>query len=138
MGDTFGNGFRFHSTRSASPSHIPVGVLEAVTALLERARTGPKPRDEWKGLFAEVDACFVPVLSVEEAVVHSDCHCEVLTSDGQTARQPAGSLQACFPPSEPGPAAPPPGVHTRVILAEFGYSQDEAQAVLESGLVLAS
>ena len=95
-----------------------------------------KPRDEWTALFADVDACFTPVLSVAEAVAHSGRSHDVLTSEGETARQPAGSLHGCFPPEGPGRTAALPGAHTRAILEEVGYSPDEIAALLDSGLAL--
>jgi crotonobetainyl-CoA:carnitine CoA-transferase CaiB-like acyl-CoA transferase len=94
-----------------------------------------RTRDEWTALFAGVDACFTPVLSVAEAVAHSGRRRDVSTLQGDSVAQPAGLLQESFPPPGPGRAAAPPGLHTRSILQELGYQEGEIAALVAQGAV---
>jgi crotonobetainyl-CoA:carnitine CoA-transferase CaiB-like acyl-CoA transferase len=95
-----------------------------------------KPRDEWTRLFADQDVCLTPVLSVPEAVEYSGRHRLATTSDGGSVRQPAGALEAAFPPSGVTRTAASPGAHSRALLAELGYPPEEISALVDSGIVL--
>jgi alpha-methylacyl-CoA racemase len=102
-----------------------------VARLLE-SRFATRTREEWAGVFAGLDACVAPVLSVVEA--RSDPH---LSARGvYAAGSPAaGSVGGGAGPVQPGaaprfsvtttsagPPAPVPGRHTEQVLAELGLA----------------
>ena len=95
-----------------------------------------KPRDEWVALFAEVDACLTPVLSVPEAVEHSGRLRGAISSDGAAVRQPAGTLDDAFPWAQSNRTAALPGAHTQEILTQLGYSAEEIDELVNSGIAL--
>jgi crotonobetainyl-CoA:carnitine CoA-transferase CaiB-like acyl-CoA transferase len=96
-----------------------------------------KPRDAWVELFARVDACVTPVLSVAEAAEHAGRSRRALASDGQTVRQPAGALDEAFWDDEvTNRTACHPGLHSEAILYELGYTQSEVEELIHAGIVL--
>jgi alpha-methylacyl-CoA racemase len=109
------------------PGHWP----ELRRAFAERfARRG---RDEWLAVFAGTDACVTPVLTVAEAGGHPhlDARGTYVAADGlvQPAPAPRFSRTATRLP----PPAPEPGQHTREILAEYGLTGPEVDALLADG-----
>lgn len=105
---------------------------------LEDAFAG-RDRDEWVALFDGADACVEPVLEQAEVAGHPLARERGLVRQarvpGGTVPQPASPLHPTFAPGQDdlGFAAPPPGVHTRQVLAELGYSEDEVEALEDAG-----
>lgn len=101
-------------------------AYEALCTLF-RGRT----RDEWKALFAEVDACCEPILSVEEALASpASCALKMLAGEGLL---PPVQLSA-RPELTPGPA-PALGEHTADLLAKLGFGAAEVAGLRERGVV---
>lgn len=115
----------FFGWESSRPAHQAMEQLFA-----------SKPRALWVQLFAGIDACVTPVLSVPEAVQHSARHRMATTSDGELVRQPAGCLDEAFAAGAENRTAAAPGAHTEALLSELGYSAEEISAWLERGLVM--
>ncbi|MFG2496296.1 CaiB/BaiF CoA transferase family protein [Streptomyces caniferus] len=97
-----------------------------------------RTRDEWCAVFEDVDACFAPVLSLEEAPHHPHyaaretfVNCEGLV---QHAPAPRFGDTPCAPPSR----AARPGDATAAVLAETGYSAAEVEELLAAGVVAAA
>jgi crotonobetainyl-CoA:carnitine CoA-transferase CaiB-like acyl-CoA transferase len=96
-------------------------TLEEVGRRLTRADMiwGPLnlPRDTAADPLAEAAGCFV----------------EITDADGVTFRQPASPAR--FPGADDGPKRPAPklGQHTREVLAEAGYSDDEIETLIAEG-----
>ena len=97
---------------------------------------------EWQAIFAPLDVCVEPVLTVAEALSHPHTVARGLVietprDDGAAQRQIAHPLR--FSASQPvcRHAGPPLGQHTAEVLAEAGYRAEEVMALHESG-VLAS
>jgi len=101
-------------------------AYEALCALF-RERT----RDEWEVLFAEVDACCEPVLSVGEVLASPPGRAlNMLVGEGLL---PPVRLSA-HPDLSLGPA-PSLGEHTAALLEELGYGLAEVESLRESGVV---
>lgn len=103
-------------------------------AELER-RFGAEPRDHWARTFAEVDACVVPVLGLDEAVTHPHnvARATFVASD-------AGPMPAPAPRFSRGGGAvrlPPPraGEHTDEVLAAVGLDAGAIAALRVDGVV---
>lgn len=103
-----------------------------------------RDRDEWVALFEGADACVEPVLEQHEVADHPLARERGLVRQawvpGGTVPQPASPLHPTFAPGqqELGQAAPPPGVHTRQVLEELGYSPAEVEALEAAGDAVAA
>jgi alpha-methylacyl-CoA racemase len=99
----------------------------------DRVRT--RTRDEWVKSFADLDACFAPVLAPLEAFHHPHhvargAHTEV---GGLTQVAPVPHLSRT-----PGQVARPgshPGQHTSEMLAEWGFDETTLGDLLDRGVV---
>lgn len=96
-----------------------------------RSRT----RDEWSALLGGSDVCFAPVLDPAEAATHPHN-----VARGTFATTAAGPMPKPAPrfsgtPTELAPASAGPGAETRGILRSAGFTQNEIDAALASGLV---
>jgi alpha-methylacyl-CoA racemase len=93
-----------------------------------RART----RDEWAELFAPLDACVAPVLTLDEAPRHP--HNEARGSFVDVA---GTTLPAPVPRMSATPAAvgdvPGIGADTDTLLAELGYSREDLAELRSAG-----
>ena len=137
---------RFYATMAsliglAEDGHGPIAdqndrtqwpAMKERVAAVVRTRT----RDEWCALLEGTDACFAPVLPLEEAPAHPHmANRDVFTKvDGLTQPAPAprfsrtpGAIQG--PPSEPGQ-------HTKQALIDWGFDVNELDALLDIGAVI--
>ncbi|MPZ73082.1 MAG: CoA transferase [Nitriliruptorales bacterium] len=94
-----------------------------------------RTRDEWARVFEGSDACFAPVLSLEEAPAHP--HVEgretFVTVEGVTQPAPAPRFSRT-----PGGVKGPPvlhGQHTDAVLAEARFTDAEVAALRDAGAV---
>ena len=95
-----------------------------------------RTRDEWAALFAPLDACVAPVLSLAEAAVdpHLVARGTLVEHDGVLQPSPSPRLSRTpgaisGPPSLPGSA-------TRAGLRDWGFAVDEVAALEERGVVV--
>jgi alpha-methylacyl-CoA racemase len=104
-------------------------MREAIAALV-RART----RDEWCAQLEGTDACFAPVLTLDEAPAHPHAQARgsYLQVDGVTQPAPAPRFDRSVPEA-PRPA-PETGAHTAQVLAEAGFGADEIAALRAAGV----
>jgi len=93
-----------------------------------------KTRDEWCALLEGSDACFAPVLAIDEAHLHPHAVARQAFVDVDGLAQPAPAPR--FDRSVPGAprAAPEIGAHTREVLAEAGLAAEEIDALLAAGV----
>ncbi|WP_106126915.1 CaiB/BaiF CoA transferase family protein [Pseudosporangium ferrugineum] len=105
-------------------------MRERVAALV-RTRT----RDEWAAIFEGSDACFVPVLTAQEAAAHPHN-----VSRGTFTR--AGGVLQASPaprfsrtPATAGGPAPEPGRDTREVLAAWGFTAEEIGALGSASVI---
>jgi alpha-methylacyl-CoA racemase len=105
----------------------------ALTALLAD-RFATKTRDEWAEIFAPRDACVAPVLTLAEAPghPHNIARAAYVEVAGASVAAPVPRFSAT--PTTPG-EPPERGADTSALLAELGYSPDEAAALREAGSV---
>lgn len=94
-----------------------------------------KTRDQWCELMEHTDACFAPVLSMDEAPNHPHI------AQRGTYTEVAGLVQPAPAPRfsrTPGAVARPPahiGQHSNEILAERGFSEDQIAALRSSAAI---
>jgi len=91
-----------------------------------------RTRDEWTGIFADLDACVTPVLSPWEAPLHPHALAResYIEIDGVTQPAPAPRFSRSVPSSPV--AMDDGGRNPRVVLADWGLSEAEVSALLAS------
>jgi len=100
-----------------------------ILAELMRTRT----RAEWSALFEEIDTCWAPVHTPVEALYDPHLRDRGLVVDGQSGPEFAVALPFAKPAEDrPAPAL---GQDTLAVLAEFGLSQAEIDALLAAGII---
>ncbi len=99
------------------------------------AEFASRTRADTEDLFAGVDGCVFPVLSMSEAPQHPHnlARGTFVTRDEVVQPSPAPRFSATPTRLELPP--PAPGEHTESILADLGLSRDEVRRLLEAGVV---
>ena len=93
-----------------------------------------RTRAEWEAAFAGSEACFAPVLDIDEAPSHPHNRARETFYDTGDGALPAPAPRfARTPPARPGRAAPP-GADTEPALAAWGFSQEEIRALFATGV----
>lgn len=103
-------------------------MREAIAAAI---RT--KTRDAWCALLEGTDACFAPVLALDEVAQHRHAseRGTYVTVDG--VLQPAAAPRFSRTPAGVPTAAPAAGAHTDEVLADAGFTPDEVAALRAAG-----
>jgi alpha-methylacyl-CoA racemase len=94
-----------------------------------------KTRDEWCEVFADSDACFSPVLSLDEATKHPHAIARNSYVDVEGITQPAPAPRF---ERTPGKVQKPPaqrGEHTNSLLEDWGFSRKEIDELLKAGVI---
>jgi len=106
-------------------------ALRERLAAVFRTRT----RDEWSDLLEGTDACVAPVLSLAEAPAHPHNRERGAFVEVGGVTQPAPAPRFSRTPP-PAPAPPPrPGEHTDAVLADWGFTRAEVDALAGDGAV---
>ena len=124
------------------PDLIPGGVIPAdLPRVKEEVRRvlKTKTRDEWAAVFAKIDACVEPVLSLGEALGDDQVRTremvvEVDLPGGGKVKQPGHPIRYSATPPQYGPAGCVAGIHTREVLLGLGYGNDEIDQFEKTGL----
>jgi alpha-methylacyl-CoA racemase len=92
-----------------------------------------RSRAEWCALFESTDACVTPVLSLAEAPKHphNQARSTFVEHAGVTQPAPAPRYSRTVPEIQRPPAQP--GEHSAEILADWGYSAEQIQALRDCG-----
>ncbi len=106
-------------------------ALRVKLAELFRTRT----RTQWCELLEGSDACFAPVLSMNEAAEHPHNVARATFVHQDGLLQPAPAPRFDRTPSALPPKAPRTGEHSAEILSAAGYSTTEINALLGAGVV---
>ena len=101
--------------------------------LAERIKT--KTRDEWARLLEGSDACFAPVLDMNEAPLHAHNQARNTFVEVAGVVQPAPAPR--FSRSHSQIARPPAtiGEHTESVLREWGFSDERLAILKEKGVI---
>ncbi|HSR10424.1 MAG TPA: CaiB/BaiF CoA-transferase family protein [Thermodesulfobacteriota bacterium] len=94
-----------------------------------------KTRDEWCAILEGTDACFAPVLSMEEAPrhPHNQARGVFISPGGVTQPGPAPRFSRTKPQVQGPP--PNPGQHTDEVLANWGFKPEEVESLRKRGVV---
>ena len=94
-----------------------------------------RTRDEWAVLFADRDACVSPVLALDEAPHHAHLAARDSFVAHPDGFEPAPAPRFSRTPGAIARPAPLYGQHTREILTELGYDEDELRQLSADGVV---
>ena len=94
-----------------------------------------KTRDEWDEVFAGIDVCYAPVLSMAEVRHHPHHQARSTFIDDGEVWQPAPTPRFSRTPGTIRNCAAEIGQHTEAILRDFGFSEEQIAAGLESGAI---
>jgi alpha-methylacyl-CoA racemase len=94
-----------------------------------------KTRDEWDRVFEGSDACYAPVLALDEVPGHAHmaARATLVTRDGVTQPAPAPRFSRTHPELPRPPVAA--GADTDAVLAEFGFTESEMTDLKRAGTV---
>jgi alpha-methylacyl-CoA racemase len=95
-----------------------------------------KTRDEWCSILEGTDACFAPVLDMDECTMHPHAVARkgFVKIDG--VLNPAPAPRFGRTPSELRRPPAAPGEHSREALQDWGVSEAEVQALLRDGVIV--
>lgn len=108
------------------------GQWPRITAELEAAFL-TRTREEWTTVFAEVDACVSPVLTLAEAATDPQVTARATLVERDGVTQPAAAPRFSATPGGLGRPPRPAGADTRTALAQWGIGEAEVDALLASG-----
>ncbi|MBV9842281.1 MAG: CoA transferase [Sphingomonadaceae bacterium] len=95
-----------------------------------------RPRQHWCEVFAAHDACFAPVMSLDEAKHHPHLVARKTYVEVAGHIQPAPAPRfSATPPSPPMPVREP-GQDATLVLASIGYSADRISTLVAGGVVV--
>lgn len=94
-----------------------------------------RSRDEWCALFEGVEACFAPVLSVDEAAAWPQQLSRGAFVDVDGVRQPAPAPRFSRTPARVHSPPPVPGEHTDEVLRDWAIPEDDIAALRSSGAI---
>jgi alpha-methylacyl-CoA racemase len=99
------------------------------------AKIATRTRSEWQAILEGTDACFAPVLSLDEVPLHEHNRARATFVDVAGNRQPAPAPRFDrTPPALPKPASRP-GADSAEVLTELGVGPAELQQLLDAGVV---
>jgi alpha-methylacyl-CoA racemase len=105
--------------------------LRRVVAATIAGRT----RSEWQEILEGTDACFAPVLSLDEVPLHEHNRARATFVEVAGDRQPAPAPRFDRTPTAPPEAASRPGADSAEVLAELGIGRSELQHLLDGAVV---
>ena len=114
---------------SRTPEDWP--ALKSTLAALIKTRT----RQEWTALLEGTDACFAPVLNMEEAPQHPHNRARETFVERDGRWQPNAAPRFSRTPTAISSAPAAAGQHTRDALSDWGLSADDIDTLIATGVV---
>jgi alpha-methylacyl-CoA racemase len=118
---------------ASTPSPYNPADWDACAKVLTDAFRG-RTRDEWAAIFAPLDACVAPVLTLEEALTHPHNVERGSFVEVGGAPMPGPTPRFSRTPPVAGPVAPVGGA-TAELLAEVGYDDGELAELREAKVI---
>jgi alpha-methylacyl-CoA racemase len=98
-------------------------------------RFATRTRDEWEAVFAGSDACVTPVLSIAEAPLHPHNVARGTFQVREGVPHPAPQPRFERTPGVVGGPPAVPGEHSREVLADWGFTDGEIDALAEQDAI---
>lgn len=97
-----------------------------------------RPRSAWCDLLEGTDACFSPVLDMDEAAGHPHNQARQTFVSVEGVMQPAPAPRFARTPSQLSTPAPGVGRDSVAVLRQYGHSEAEIAALVDSGAIFAA
>ena len=111
--------------------HAPDPARQSALRAELAATFAEKTRDAWAEELAEVDACIEPVLALDELAEHPQHQArEMFFTLEDEERGPSQQLRLPLGPPVAVTPAPAQGAHSREVLREHGFEDEEIDALL--------
>jgi alpha-methylacyl-CoA racemase len=94
-----------------------------------------RTRADWCTLLEGTDACFAPVLDMDEAPRHAHNAARATFVDVDGVTQPAPAPRFSRTPGQAGPAAAAPGRDGAAILADWGWPPDAIATLRRDNII---
>ena len=94
-----------------------------------------RTRDEWSSLLEATDACYAPVLTLNEARSYPHNRARGVFLEGRPMPELTPTPRFSETPPEAGTSPAHPGADTDSILSDFGFSKTEVKALRELGAI---
>jgi alpha-methylacyl-CoA racemase len=117
------------------PEQYDAARWPELRALLSEA-IATRTRDEWAEVFADLDACVSPVLTVGEAAAHPHLRARGAVVEVDGAAQPAPAPRFSRTPGALTTPARPAGQDTRAALRDWGFADAELSALETAGVAV--
>lgn len=117
----------------------PEIVAEVKSGIAEAMKQ--KTFSEWQDIFAEIDSCTEPVLTLTEAISHPQIQArnmvvDVPTPSGASQKQIASPFKFSVTQPEYRRTGGQLGEHTAEVLAEQGFSEQDIEALKKTGAIV--
>lgn len=99
------------------------------------AQIATRTRDEWQALLAGTDACFAPVLALDEVPTHPHNRARATFVDVDGDQQPAPAPRFDRTPSPLPRASTQPGADSIAVLADLGIGESDVATLVDAGVV---
>jgi len=93
-------------------------------------------RREWCDLLEGTDACFAPVLTMDEAAEHPHIQARGMYVDLNGVAHPAPAPKLSRTPARIRSSSPCVGEHTSEVLSEWGWDRTHLSRLLDSGAII--
>lgn len=118
---------------------LDVGYQQSIKETL-RATVRTKTLAEWMELFADLDACVEPVLTTRQALDHPHTRARAMVvgvprADGSTQEQVGSPIKLSNHAPIYRHSGVQIGAHTRQVLEELGYGEEEIQQLSANGAI---
>lgn len=116
---------------------IDAAMTDGSALLKERmaAAFRTRTRDQWCAAMEETDACFAPILSIDEAPCHPHNQARGTFTDVGGMLQPAPAPRYSATPTEPPRPGSAAGSDGASLLRAIGYDERRIAALAESGSI---
>ena len=94
-----------------------------------------KTRDQWCEIMEGTDACFTPVLSLNEAPKHPHNIARKTFVEVEGVLQPGPAPRFSRTPPEIQSSPPKPGEYSESVLLDWGFSEDQIEALKTAGAI---
>ncbi|XP_045216653.1 alpha-methylacyl-CoA racemase-like [Mercenaria mercenaria] len=115
------------------PQHTDADIMEKRFAEIFLTKT----REEWTKTFENLDACFAPILEMDEAQTHDhNIETEIFLTNNRGKTEPAPAPKLSRTPGvQTLEKRPKIGEHTQSVLIENGMSKTDVEKLLQAGIV---
>ncbi|GLP96322.1 CaiB/BaiF CoA transferase family protein [Paraferrimonas sedimenticola] len=117
-------------------AQLPPGPGQAPLREFYQTTFAAKPLSHWHEFLSSVDVCWAPVRDLHEAVFDEHlAEREMILTDEQGLKHLGVPIKFKNQPAQPNLARPSMGQHSREVLADLGYSEQQIDNMLDGNVI---